>query len=279
MPLRSALLNTYRALEHTIVPDLRNAHCVYGDVLGSHVPGADWLDVGCGHHVLRLWQEEQEAGLVSRCHKVVGMDGDFASLQKHRSIHDRVLGAIDQIPFRDESFDLVTANMVVEHLDAPTIQFCEICRVLKPGGLFIFHTPNKNGYSTLLARAIPERAKKGLVNLLEKERAAGDVFQTFYKVNTEQAVRQFAEFAGFEVQELRMVATGANLIIFPPLVICELALIRLLMAKPFKTLRTNMIVVLRKRNKLFIERTRRRSTEACQQVSQWEKKNLSVPVR
>ena len=37
----------------------------------------------------------------------------------------------------------------LEHLYTPATQFREISRILRPGGVFIFHTPNRRGYLTI----------------------------------------------------------------------------------------------------------------------------------
>jgi ubiquinone/menaquinone biosynthesis C-methylase UbiE len=247
MRLRTTLFDVYRALEKRIAPGLKYSQYLYEDVLNSHVNGeVDWLDVGCGHRVLPPWRAEEEKSLVGRSHSMVGLDADWASLRKHRSAKAKVLGTICQLPFRDGSFDMVTANMVVEHLDKPATQFREISRILKPGGVFIFHTPNRRGYLTMMARAVPEWAKNKLIYLLEA-RAEGDVFRTFHRVNTPEEITQVAEASGFEVRQLRMVVTSGNLVVFPPLVVFELIWIRVLMSKRFKRLRTNIIAVLQKR--------------------------------
>ncbi len=103
----------------------------------------EWLDIGCGHHILPPWQAKQEQELVAKCSKITGIDAEVNSLVKHRSITRIVAGNISKLPFRDSTFNLVTANMVIEHLDDPESQFREILRVLKPGGTFILHTPNR----------------------------------------------------------------------------------------------------------------------------------------
>ena len=249
MLLRSTLFEIYRALEQAIVPGLKYAQYLYEDVLDSHVNGdVDWLDVGCGHHILPVWRAEHERRIVARCRKIVGIDADLASLRKQRSIQVRVLGTISTLPFSDESFDLVTANMVVEHLEAPETQFREIARILKPDGVFILHTPNRLGYSTMIARMIPERMKKRLVHLLQA-RESGDVFRTFYRANTTREIEQAAEATGFDVRQLRMIVSTAQVAVFPPLVIFELIWIRALMTRRFKWLRTNIIGVLQKRQR------------------------------
>ncbi|MFQ5671382.1 MAG: class I SAM-dependent methyltransferase [Acidobacteriota bacterium] len=44
----------------------------------------------------------------------------------------------EQLPFKADTFDAVVSNFVVHHLARPEIAFKEVCRVLKPGGRFVF---------------------------------------------------------------------------------------------------------------------------------------------
>jgi SAM-dependent methyltransferase len=246
MQLRPLLFRIYWALEKLIAPGLKYSHALYEDVLASQVHrDTAWLDLGCGHQILPLWRAEQEQQLVARCKRVVGIDADRPSLSKHRTIKLRVAGDIGRLPWRDASFSLVTANMVVEHLDAPGLQFAEIARVLKPGGVFIMHTPNRRGYATIAARLIPERIKKKLVYVLEG-READDVFETFYRANTKEEIEKLARAAGFGVRRIRLIVSSAELVIVPPLVVFELLWIRLLMTKLLKPFRTTIIAVLQK---------------------------------
>lgn len=48
---------------------------------------------------------------------------------------------IQAIPFAAESFDLVLANHVLEHVSSPDDALAEVRRVLKPGGYAILQTP------------------------------------------------------------------------------------------------------------------------------------------
>lgn len=175
----------------------------------------------------------------------MGLDYDWYGLSKHRSIRSRVQGDIARLPFPESSFDLVSANMVVEHLSSPNVQFAEIRRTLKPGGLFVFHTPNAYGYSTLAARLLPESLKAPLVGVLDG-RPSEDVFKTFYRANTAAQIERVAKSVGLEVVQIRFVASTAKFAVVAPIALIELFLIRLLLTRPLRKLRTNLIVTLRK---------------------------------
>ena len=97
-------------------------------------PGHRALDVGAGHGSLSL--RLLEAGYdVSAC------DLDPESFQVS-SIECRRVDANGHLPYDAESFDLVTCIEVVEHLENHRRLFADVHRVLRPGGRFVFTTPN-----------------------------------------------------------------------------------------------------------------------------------------
>jgi ubiquinone/menaquinone biosynthesis C-methylase UbiE len=243
---RKGLFNLYWKMQRVLVPKLKDCQYIYEEVLNAVVKDdIKWLDLGCGHQVLPPWRFDQEKKLVERAGMLVGIDADLPSVEKHRSVHLRLVGNISALPFRDCTFDLITANMVVEHLDNPVQQFQEVSRVLKPGGVFVFHTPNAGGYSTMLARILPEGVKLSLIRVLQG-RPSADVFRTYYRANTEADIVRLAGVAGFDPLEIRLVASSAELAVIPPLAFLELLWIKLLLSKAFRRLRTNLIVTLAK---------------------------------
>src|SRR5438045_2693854 len=82
----------------------------------------------------------------------------------------------------DATFDIVSANMVVEHLSDPGHTLAEIHRVLKPGGRFVFHTPSRFHWPLWLSARVPEAIRLPLVRFLENRRSE-DVFPTHYQMN------------------------------------------------------------------------------------------------
>jgi ubiquinone/menaquinone biosynthesis C-methylase UbiE len=243
---RTTLYKIYGSLRKLIAPSLRYSQYLYEDVLCQYVrPDVRWLDLGCGHQVLPAWREDVEKRLVANCQMIVGIDYDLPSLKKHRNIHLKARADISRLPFQNDSFDLITANMLVEHLSDPESQFREISRVLKPGGVFIFHTPNSAGYFIALARRVPESLKGRLIYLLDG-RKQEDVFLTHYKANSPEMIRTLADTCGFEVIKIRMIVTDALFAVAPPIALVELIWIRLLLTDRLKEFRTGIIAILKK---------------------------------
>jgi ubiquinone/menaquinone biosynthesis C-methylase UbiE len=229
-----------------IAPQLKYSQSIYESVLDENTrEGQDWLDLGCGHHLLPPWRVAEERRLLARPASIVGLDYSLDSLRKHRNIRRRVRGDIAKLPFKSKSFDLISSNMVFEHLQEPEEQLAEIFRVLRPGGLLVFHTPNKFGYALAAGRLLPAAVKTRLAGVLQ-DRASSDVFPTFYRINSSRTITELAERVGFHVRETRLIVSSATLIMIPPLAVLELLLLRLLMTQSLQQFRTNIIAVLEK---------------------------------
>ena len=143
-------------------------------------------------------------------------------------------------------FDAITCFDSMEHWHAsPKALFHQAVAKLKPGGLFIFHTPNALGYLTIGARLVPDRFKDRLVYLLDG-RSENDVFETHYKANTRKTISELAEATGFALMKIKMLVSEAGFMFVPPLAVPELVWIRLLMTKSLKPLRTTIIATLKK---------------------------------
>ena len=249
MPTRASLLLFDSKLQQMLVPGPRNSQWVYKEFLKSESPGVCWLDLGCGHQLLPEWMpewEREQRAILQQSGIVVGIDADYDSLRKHAGLERKVLGNIQRLPFKDTCFDLVTANVVVEHVSDPGALLAEVHRVLKPRGLFLFHTPNFWSYGTLLAAIIPKRIKIRLAGFLQA-RKEEDIFPTFYRMNTRRALTNLAQRHGFIVSQLKLTESSAQTVMLGPLVTLELLLIRALRAGILEKFRTNIIAVFQKR--------------------------------
>jgi SAM-dependent methyltransferase len=197
------------AIARAINLDLTHPQVLYGRTLQRFVyPGVRWLDVGCGYQVLPFWamSEDAQKELVRPIAMLAGIDVD-ERIKDHPLLTYRVAGLGGALPFRDHTFDLITANMVIEHVEQPEKFLADMCRVLRPGGRFLFHTPNILFWLTFIAYLTPDAIKKPIIWRLEQRRPE-DVFPTRYTLNTPWRVERLATQAGFVVEELHLV--GSN---------------------------------------------------------------------
>ena len=245
-PPRSFLFENYWRLERRLAPGLRSSQYAFAERLaGAMTSRPVWLDVGCGRRPFPDWMPEHETRVLSAAGRAVGIDPDLGSLRDHRAYLHKLAARADALPFPDATFDLASANMVVEHLADPAATLAEIRRVLKPGGRFLIHTPNRRHWPLWLAARVPERVKLGCVRFLEG-RQPEDVFSTYYRLNDAFAIRETAGVVGFEVERIELVSTSAITVRLGPVVVPELLWIRLLRRERLAWLRSNIIATLRK---------------------------------
>src|SRR5882724_1248484 len=102
-------------------------------------PGEAVLDVGCGTGTLALVAKKR----VGEMGRVCGIDPSSQLLVGARRKAKRAVlpidfqpGGIEQIPFSNQSFDVVLSTFMMHHLsdDLKRQGLSEIVRVLKPGG-------------------------------------------------------------------------------------------------------------------------------------------------
>jgi 2-polyprenyl-3-methyl-5-hydroxy-6-metoxy-1,4-benzoquinol methylase len=102
--------------------------------LAGEVNGCDVLDVGCGDGALALavWRGGATA--------VVGCDIDpqmiaraTSEAMRHKAAIDYVLAGAENLPFRDQSFDIVTIITVLAFIPKPEVAIREIARRAETG--------------------------------------------------------------------------------------------------------------------------------------------------
>jgi SAM-dependent methyltransferase len=164
------------------------------------------LDVGCGRGAfassMDIKPNQRVRMLRERCAKVIGIDvsADGATnplLDEFRLIEG------DRWPIDDASIDLLYADYVLEHVEHPEQFFAECGRVLKPGGLACFRTPNRWGYVSIAARLIPNRYHARVTCYVQSGRREEDVFPTYFRANSKFAVRALLRDHGFDGCVLR----------------------------------------------------------------------------
>jgi SAM-dependent methyltransferase len=203
--------NAYRERYRAMRPSWRSSGEQLESLVRTHLtPKSHILDLGCGRGgvVELFWREVRLAA---------GLDPDVPSLVEHRAPGMPVIrGRGENLPFAAASFDLIVCLWVLEHLDRPEVVFKEIRRVLRPGGHFVFLTPNLRNPLLLmnrLAKALPQLQRCIVPRLYG--RREDDTFPVRYRANTAAAIRAQAARSGLEVVTLTAVADPTYLALNP----------------------------------------------------------------
>ena len=116
-----------------------------------------------------------------------------------RQTEDQVFVAAlgEQLPFRDESFDLINMNQVMEHVSDQADLLFEAARVLKPGGAIYLASPNylrfyEPHYKILWFPLLP----RGLGRLYLRARGRDPVLLNQIRYTTNARLRRLVEELG-----------------------------------------------------------------------------------
>lgn len=181
------------ALRRQLYPEIDDL--VFGTVewaLDRYIqPGALVLDAGSG---TGTWVLDRYA---ERVCLLVGADIEPPA-QAGKAVP--ILADLAALPFASASFHVVLCYNVIEHLADPARALRELARVLVPGGVLVFKTPNVRAPITALSRLLPlllrRRVKRGLGV------GAEHVFPTYYRCNTAAELDRRLREAGLVAETL-----------------------------------------------------------------------------
>lgn len=153
------------------------------------------LEIGAGSGI----GLQTQMPLKSRVAFYAGVDIDPRVLN-NPMLHEARVADAAELPWDDNTFDLVFHTMVAEHLESPEASVRESLRVLKPGGLLIFHTVSFWYYASLVAAVTPHWFHRFFVKHLGMGRIEDDVFPTVYRINTKRDILRIADACGADVE-------------------------------------------------------------------------------
>ena len=201
-------------------PDFVGGTTAFHGILGTHIEsGSSVLEIGAG-------PRNETTNYLATLGPVAGAD---ISGEVHNNVALTEAHTFDglHLPFPDNKFDVCVSNWVVEHVDDPSTHFREIGRVLKPGGVYCFRTPNRWHYFVLASWLLPFSVHLRIANLLRGlPRETRDPYPTYYRANTFAEIRRLGSAAGLAPVALHAVEAEPSYgrlhaILFYPMMLYE----------------------------------------------------------
>lgn len=206
------------------------------------VPGSRILEVGPG-------PTNRTSQFLAALGPVTGFDIDDAVLS-NTALSAAYVYDGQALPSDGSAFEACVSNYVLEHLADPATHFREVARVLAPGGIYCFRTPNSRHYVSLAARLTPHRIHLQASNWL-RHLPAGcpDPYPTYHRANTRSAILRFCDADTWSVREFYYIEKEPSYgrvsrALFYPMLAYERCVNRL---DPLAPLRANIFCTLQKR--------------------------------
>jgi ubiquinone/menaquinone biosynthesis C-methylase UbiE len=182
------------------------------------------LDVGCGLGF--------DLANLSKLSSLTGYGTDLSLTRLKVALSDNsqkkfkfVQADVQNLPFKDSSFDIVICSEVIEHL--PEVNSClkGIQRVLKKGGFLFVTTPNRWDYFHTIGQLIPKGLRKKLAGFFRGETTDVDSskfvtepgMMEHIHLFTFKEIKRDLENIGFSVEELKQ---GKLTVPFPRIFDC-----------------------------------------------------------
>jgi SAM-dependent methyltransferase len=194
---------------HYADPKFDGTGLFYGWLRDVTRPGHRVLNLGAGpetKHATRILKGEVA--------EIVGADIDPVVLE-NRELDAAVLIENGRVPLESGSFDLIFSDFVLEHVEKPDEFLAEVMRLLKPGGSYMFRTPNLWHYVAIISRFTPQWFHELVANKARgMAEDAHEPWPTFYRMNTRARLKGLAAAAGFRDAELRMIECEPSYLMF-----------------------------------------------------------------
>lgn len=178
----------------------------YEDAIsGVLKPESVILDLGCGKKSIM-------ANYKGKNRLSIGMDISLKAIKLNNAFNNLIVGSSEYLPFKNESFDIITSQWMMEHIRFPEKVIKEVYRVLKLGGSIIVATNSRYHLMMFLSAILPLRLRDNLKTKILPSYIEEDTFPTYYRFNSLNHIHKMLLKKGFERRSA--VYSGAPFFLF-----------------------------------------------------------------
>lgn len=167
------------------------------------------LDYGCGTGILNIllllkgYNDVHGVDVIekfdNRILKNMGFDDASFSLINAKDTNPIAMNSNNNdepLPFEDNSFDVITSSLVLEHVANPDFYYSEAARLLKPGGICFFNFPHRlkpyDSHSRCwFIHYFPEKIRKILWDIFSRQ--GGDYLNNYLYLRTVSTHKKIAK--------------------------------------------------------------------------------------
>ena len=180
----------------------------------GHPSSVRVLDVGCGRGIGR--HPEYQWAIRPHADEFWGLDPDSTRTPTDGLFDRHEHAMMETADLPANYFDLSYSFMVMEHVADPEQFMQAMMNCLKPGGVYLFITPNKRHYFTRIATALHAlHLDEAVLRMIKR----GDVeeyhYPVQYRFNDERCIDDCARQIGFEKPEYAYVESEGPRGYFP----------------------------------------------------------------
>ena len=158
------------------------------------------LDIGCGNGISSN-REEQTIylhAIAQETDELWGIEPDAQIQPDHGLFTNFQHALLEDAELPENYFDLAYSFMVMEHVADPDQFLQAVYRCLKPGGIYIFVTPNGHHYFTRIAGALKKLKLDELILRILRGKAVEEYhYPVQYRCNRHADIKRLTTATGF----------------------------------------------------------------------------------
>jgi SAM-dependent methyltransferase len=154
------------------------------------------LDIGCGRGIGRELGYTEAMG--AHADEFWGLEPDEQVSPREGLFDHFQHGPMETAKLPEGGFDIAYSFMVMEHVADPDAFLKATARCLKPGGVYLFMTPNAGHYFTITASTLHRlKVDELALHLLKRGGEESYHYPVQYRFNSARTVRALGARAGF----------------------------------------------------------------------------------